>query len=347
MRCWTTSLAAELLRPPAHRSMSEVERFALIVLITAGCGRGRGAVQPGQRTYPGPPTGDLPAGRRRRLRRHPRPRAGVGHHRPAGGDGGPCGHLVRRRDADRLAAVPRGRWSGSVSPAPSSPPRRWRHWPISCSAWSGGGGVAAGHGAGPHRPGGGVLGARAPRGHGRSGTILGARPASTTRVDRISGEASVMIACLASILPSQLDRLIALAGLGRPGGWGAQARWRTRRLGRSARRVGRGRQRPDIAASVAACGTVRTAVSRSKVSNTRARAAGSPVWVCWEKARAAHPAARPHHSPEGGPRRAAPTGSVLQLALIGVVGGPSRRCSSRGSAGQASSRTGRGTLRAA
>jgi potassium/hydrogen antiporter len=35
--------------------MSEVERFALIVLITAGCGRGRGAVQPGQRTYPGPP----------------------------------------------------------------------------------------------------------------------------------------------------------------------------------------------------------------------------------------------------------------------------------------------------
>jgi hypothetical protein len=55
----------------------------------------------------------------------------------------------------------------------------------------------------------------------------------------------------------------------------------------------------------------------------------------------------PTPSPEGGPRRAALTGSVLQPALIGVVGGPSRRCSSRGSAGQASSRTGRGTLRAA
>jgi potassium/hydrogen antiporter len=35
--------------------MSEVEHFSLIVLITAGCGRGRGAVQPGQRTHPGPP----------------------------------------------------------------------------------------------------------------------------------------------------------------------------------------------------------------------------------------------------------------------------------------------------
>jgi hypothetical protein len=266
VRCWTTSLAAELLRTPARPQVDERGRAL----------RADRADHRGLRSWPrccptgsanvsGSPTGDLPAG----LRRHPRPRAGVGHHRPAGGDGGPCGHLVRRRDADRLAAVPRGRWSGSVSPAPSSPPRRWRHWPISCSAWSGGGGVAAGHGAGPHRPGGGVLGARAPRGHGRSGTILEARPASTTRVDRISGEASVMIACLASILPSQLDRLIALAGLGRPGGWGAQARWRTRRLGRSARRVGRGRQRPDIAASVAACGTVRTAVSRSKVSNTR------------------------------------------------------------------------------
>jgi potassium/hydrogen antiporter len=56
--------------------MSDVERFALIELITAGCGRGRGAVQPGQRTHPGPPTSHLPAGRRRRLRRHPRPRAG-------------------------------------------------------------------------------------------------------------------------------------------------------------------------------------------------------------------------------------------------------------------------------
>ena len=38
-----------------------------------------------------------------------------------------------------------------------------------------------------------------------------------------------------------------------------------------------------IAASVAACTTVRAAVSRSKVSNTQARAARSPVWVRWEK----------------------------------------------------------------
>jgi hypothetical protein len=30
----------------------------------------------------------------------------VGHHRSAGGDGGSCGHLVRRRDADLGTAVP-------------------------------------------------------------------------------------------------------------------------------------------------------------------------------------------------------------------------------------------------
>jgi hypothetical protein len=282
---------------------------------------------------PSPPTSSPPSG-------------GVGHHRPAGGDGGPCGHLVPGRDPDRLAAVPRGRWSGSVSPAPSSPPRRWRHWPISCSAWSGGGGVAAGHGAGPHRPGGGVLGARAPRGHGRSGTILEARPASTTRVDRISGEASVMIACLASILPSQLDRLIALAGLGRPGGW-------VRRPGGGLGGSG-GRLNGLVAAASAQTSPPAWRPAGRPAPRSAARRCRTPGpgrrgrrYGCAGRRRAQRTLRRGPTTPRGRATQGRPHRVVLQLALIGVVGGPSRRCSSRGSAGQASSRTERGTLRAA
>jgi len=169
VRCWTTSLAAELpatpARPTTHRSMSDVEHFALIVLITAAAGRGLGALQPGQRTYPGPRTGHLPVGPGDRLRRRAGTRSGVGHQRPAGGDGGACGDPVRRWDAHRLAAVPPAAgavvWVGVAGTFVTAEALAvlahvlfgWTGEPRCCWAprW-------------PYRPGGGVLGAWPSRG---------------------------------------------------------------------------------------------------------------------------------------------------------------------------------------
>src|SRR5215218_3666142 len=63
--------------------------------------------------------------------------------------------------------------------------------------------------------------------------------------------------------------------------------------------------------------------------------------------RAKRTARRDRTTPPRGPRSAPSDRTVVLQPAWAGVGGPSRRSSSRGSAGQASSRTGRGTLRAA